>query len=439
MLGSLGSSGGKPLGVAVLLLVVAAGASAFFLTDGGEPDQRLDLRWRAGDVLTYEGQRGDTEITLSLGATAEVRHQDGSLVEAVPVSVDVSSLGPSLSEVYLIRTASGGLVFLTDSCLVEQAPCPEIVRVSWQLCPLNFFLVPATAHAGEELTERVELEDPFTGDAWIYGVSRDGERVSLELERETGAGSPYCNPGERVVVDAQRGVVEAFEVRGTTFELTRYVEGDGERIRFGTEAMEAYRMGSPDVRRDGPFPAGAGSIGPDEWPLQAAWETARDESEAVASFAEEDAIVYDHQIRESTGVEARYTWDLQLLRPDGKGLEVRSERACVQGVCDESVETSSWRPPEDVPVPFEPPSRRQVSLDAFVAAVEERGWTMEESRQPAFDVVLGANRSGFLHLLFRDFEGRETGTTSAAIALSADTGRLESAHLHREEAQRLFP
>ncbi|MGQ0536089.1 MAG: hypothetical protein ACT4PT_08455 [Methanobacteriota archaeon] len=456
-------------GLAAVGIAAAAGLSGIFSPDGpptdpGDGSSEGILLVRPGDRFTYSlsNAGGRFEVEIEAASPRLVASAALAPVEGLPFLVTVRAPGVSGTDAYVTDVRRGGLAVRADACLLDaNRPCrdPEAAQalVSWQNCPLvGVFspvdLLPRSALGGTEAV----VEDPLKGTQWTFAVAREGDRVRLTLEDVSDPRDTCRLPYRSFLVDLDRGVLEEASGDGGTFRLERMATGEGPPITLGGGRGSAARIVAPETERTTPFPPGAGTMGPPEWRLDAAWERARRDSPDLQRFlaAHPEAFAYELSNTSSNaevlpaaggGVrDVTYAWRIGLLATDRAMLEVVAEKRTTQGVPRYETRTSSVLAPPEVPTEFRPPAKRAADLRAFVAAVTARGFAPPPSyADPSVTVLFDAGDADYYYTLFLGGDpssafGVEGAVSTQWILFNADTGRITDATLPKDAARRLL-
>lgn len=423
------------------------------------------LRFHVGDRLTYDAREGASVVRFHVNVLPPrtVTTPGFAAVRGVPFIVSLDGSAPDAPrDVYVSRLAEGGLVLITDACIIDPAfacksPGDE-TGVSWQQCSAFSLFAPVDAipRAAFEHSS-VQLDEPYKGGHWTFDVAR-AKRVGTLTLRDADLQRDQCRLAfSTYVVDLDAGVLTRASTGATTLELIEHRKGDGAEVRIGGFAPAHDVLLKPTSARVRPHPPGLESYGPAGWTYGDAWNAALAQSQDLRAFlaANPDAFVYSAVNTSShafvapdlfggVGEETR-EWRVSLLAPSRDMVEVRATQRIVQGrvPTQETTVTPAIVPP-DVPARFHAPSRLVADLRAFDAALEAKGFRSPAAYEmPSLTIFFDGEDADFVYSKFFAADTIGAAGASGSIAtqyviFNADTGRLTDGVLSRGQVAALL-
>lgn len=463
----------RGLTVATVAVASAAGLAVglgwvplpFQEEQGGAPHGLDDdglLAVRVGDRLVYEGDLGRFDVRVR--PLREVRAANQSEILGLPLVTRVERGGAVGWQATVLDARHGGLAVSAEGCVVDASvPCnheADVTTVSWEECPLSgdpFAPVDVLTRDALEGSE-VTVRDPVKGTDWTLSVDAEGSvpgppsEVTFTVENASEPRQTCPFVGRSWTVDLDRELVTRIGLRGGgALELVEVERGEGPRIPFGGGSLQASRMVEPSAERTRPYPPGAGSLGPDWWTLEQAWDRARRDSDRFSRWLADhpDAVVFRTEQRGQTpgsiaGTvehgDREHEWRFILLAPDRSVLNVTASKTVDEQGAGYDVTAKTGSPPSGVPAGFEPPPRHLADLQAFNRSALEAGFESPAAfPEPSFSVLFDAKQAEFSYdKVVHGCRDEEDGCVSdETLSLNANTGRVPQVRLPRGEARPL--
>lgn len=450
-------------GIAVVVLALQAG-----LVPGVEPPLPLGgttgppggfegvLRFRPGDRLTYQAATEGGE------ATVEVRVLEPRMVVAanqtpvlgLPLVMEMMGGGERLVDAYVVDAVHGGLVLSVEGCVVEPAvPCRDAraTYVTWQECPFNGAfspadMVPRSALAGPT----VRFADPLKpSTVWTFDARPEGRDLVRLTLRDVTAERRLCGGGEGFLLDLRQGLVREASLGDVSLRLDGVSRGAGPEVVLGGGPPQASAL-LPLVPRPAHAP-GMETLGPAEFRFAEAWAKARESAPLREYLARRpDAFVYKatNTTAEATAVEGTvrqtvHEWRIQVLGLDRSMVVATVVKEVTRGLPPRyDVDVSPAAVPEDVPARFGPPAARAASLVEFRQKAAEAGYEPSRLFDPDVSVLFDGEDADYRYTLFlrgtaTRLGGVQAASSSEALVLNADTGRVTDVTVPLEAARRM--
>lgn len=405
-----------------------------------------------GAELVYEGSRED--VTVHVLEPRLVRDAGWEPVEGLPLILVQGGGEPGPDSPVVVEAVDeGGLLAKGNYCdLTEEISCQSGgFGVSWQFCRLwAAWTAPFNTMTGEEINDPpVTVEDPVSGLTWNYSVTWEtDDRVRLTLQ-DGSAQSTYCDPDDEALVDVDSRRVLALHDDGQRHELVEVRPGAGESVPIGAEELSVSRFAAADQTSGHPYPPGAGSLGPENWTLEQAWETAR-EDKTVQAFLQGNPDAYLEipsrgKGHSSDGLglygEQRYSWDMRLIgtSTDAIWVNVTKTTTTVGPIerTETDVETSPAVPPEDAEPGFGPPGRQIASIQEARAEAAEQGLQLVDDHPLWYSASIDPDRQDARYQYFLWIED-ETATFLTPTLIVDESGRLFQLTADEDIRERVF-